>query len=290
MGGIGSRHVIRVLPLDELGGRSRPVVGVKDGDPLSWASHRRFTPSGRSALAAVLSSLALEPPDDVLITSSSGQTYISPCVTCIVFNHCRPSRVLTDRTRAIVVIHEYGYPHPQLGELCETARGRRIPLIEDCAHSFDSTVDGAPLGSFGDFAVFSLPKVFPVPAGGVLIGNKGALEGPADQSQTAASVEAAYREHAPALPEYSRRRRQNYDAVRSRFSDLPLLLEAGPGVTPFFIGLLRADALEIRQRSAAIEWGSTLRDDLLLVTTNPFVDAGALVGALDGAIARRELT
>ncbi len=276
--------MIRVLPLDELEGHPRPAVGTTERDPLSWAPHRRFTPSGRSALDTVLRSLALEPGDDVLITNSSGQTYISPCVTCIVFNHCRPSRVLTDRTRAIVVIHEYGHPHPQLGKLCETARDRGIPLIEDCAYSFDSTLDGVPLGSFGDFAVFSLSKVLPVSAGGVLVATDGDLPVASDHAET----EAAYREHVPALPEYSRRRRQNYEAVRNRFDELPLLFDAGPGVTPFFVGLLTPDAQEIRRRSSAIEWGSTLRDDLLLVTTNPFVDAGALVKALAAAFDRRE--
>ena len=161
--------MIRVLPVDEVGTTLVPSGGVSQApDPLAWAANTRFMPSGRVALDAVLRSLKLDPADDVLITNSSGQTWISACVTCVVFNHCRPSRVLTPRTRAILVIHEYGYPHPHLDELIQTARERRIPLIEDCAHSLDSSTDDAPLGSFGDFAIFSLSKVLPVPAGGIL--------------------------------------------------------------------------------------------------------------------------
>jgi hypothetical protein len=272
--------VIRVLPADVL--ERRPPPSREGGtDPLAWAESRRFTPSGRSALDTILRGLLLEPADEVLITNTSGQTYVSPCVTCIVFNHCQPSRVLTERTRAIVAIHEFGYPHPQLDELFRAARERGIPLIEDCAHSLDSTVDETPLGSFGDFAIFSLPKVLPVRSGGIVVGPAGALDdAPAD-----VEAEAAYRAHLPALLDYSRRRRANYEAVRSRFPELPLLLEAGSGVTPFYIGLLMPETPAIRARSSAVEWGSTLRDDLLLVTTNPFVEPGELVAALESAFA-----
>jgi hypothetical protein len=243
-------------------------------------------PSGRAGLDAVLDSLELAPDDEVLITNSSGQRYISPCVTCIVFNHCQPSRVLTDRTRAIVVIHEYGYPHPELIQLCAVARARGIPVIEDCVHSLDSTLNDEPLGSFGDYAIFSLSKVLPVPAGGILVGSDVLPDAASHPEPGGALAEAAYREHLPALGEYARRRRRNGDAVRRSFPDLPLLLEPGPGVTPFYVGLLTPAAPAIRRRSSAVEWGSTLQSDLLLVTTNPFVEPDALVTALNSAFGR----
>jgi hypothetical protein len=225
--------------------------------------------------------------DDVLVTNSSGQTYVSACVTCTIFNHCRPSRVLTERTRAIVVIHEYGYPHPRLAEMCAVARERGIPLIEDCAHSLDSALPAGPLGSLGDFAVFSLSKVLPVPSGGVLVA---AAPDAADAlpSGDDAGAESAYRTHLSALPEYTRRRRRNYAAVRSAFPDLDVLLDAGPDVTPWYVALLTPDAPQVRRRSEAIEWGSTVQEDLLLVTTNPFVAPGALVSALEGALGARK--
>jgi DegT/DnrJ/EryC1/StrS aminotransferase family len=279
--------MIRVLPMDAVGARVPPYSAAPAVDPLAWAAHTRFMPSGRSALDAVLRSLELDPADDVLISNSSGQTYISACVTCIVFNHCRPSRVITSRTRAIVVIHEFGYPHPRLGELIEIARARQIPLIEDCAHSLDSSVDGTPLGSFGDFAIFSLSKVLPVTAGGVLVSAAPERDLVAQAAADDADAEVAYRRHVPALPDYSHRRRRNYAAVRNRFPDLPLLLSESPGVTPFYVGLVTSDAPRIKRRSSAIEWGSTLCDDLLLVTTNPFVEPDELVVALESAFEER---
>jgi hypothetical protein len=308
--------VIRVLPLEQICaeetvgaaeplGATEPRGGAEPleapaggGDPLVWARHRRFTASGRAALDAVLGSLGLSPSDDVLITNASGQKYVSACVTSTVFNHCRPSRVLTSSTRAMIVIHEYGYPHPRLTALLGTARERGIPLIEDCAHSLDSGVAAGPLGSFGDFAIFSLPKVLPVAAGGVLVSRAGPLPGPLPGSlpepgleappgsERDAAVEAAYHAHLPALPEYTRRRRRNYEAVVDAFAGLPLLLEAGPEVTPWYVGLITPEAWDIRRRSSAIEWGSTVQEDLLLVTTNQFVAPEALIAALKDALTR----
>lgn len=273
--------MIRVMPLDELvDGKARSPSDVPSADPLAWASSRVFTPSGRAALEAILRNLDLDPADDILIANSSGQTYISSCVTCTVFNHCRPSRVLSDQTRAILVIHEYGFPHPHLDELLEVARTREIPLIEDCAHSLDSSIDGRPLGSFGDFAIFSLPKVLPVAAGGILVAaaiDAGSL------GKRSGEAEAAYTDHLAVLPEYSRRRRANFEAVRTLLPDLPLRLEAGPGITPWHVPLVTDRAGEIRARSNAVEWGSTLERDLLLVTTNPLVEPQELRAAVAGA-------
>lgn len=275
--------MIHVLPLDELAaGACAGDVRVTDDaivDPLAWATHRRFTSSGRAALDAVLAGLALAPGDEVWITNTSGQSYVSACVTCTVFNHCRPSRVPTERTRAIIAIHEYGYPHPDLPALAAEARAQGIPLIEDCAHSLDSTLDGAPLGSWGDYAIFSLSKVAPVVAGGVLVGREGLPDAGAD-----GAAAAAYAEQLPALAGYSERRRANAAAVRRRFSKLALLLEPGPGVTPWYLGLLCTDAPAVRRRSDAVQWGSTLRSDLLLVTTNPFVAPEVLVAAVESAL------
>jgi selenocysteine lyase/cysteine desulfurase len=69
-------------------------------------------------------------------------------------------------TAAVYLIHYAGFPGTvdALSELC---RERGLLLIEDCAHSLLSSLGDRPLGSFGDAAVFSLPKVVPVPNGGV---------------------------------------------------------------------------------------------------------------------------
>ncbi|MBI4169883.1 MAG: DegT/DnrJ/EryC1/StrS aminotransferase family protein [Acidobacteria bacterium] len=74
------------------------------------------------------------------------------------------------RPRALYLIHFLGWPQPvkEVKRLCQE---RGIPLIEDCALSLLSQLDGRPLGTFGDFAVFCLYKSLPVPNGGLLVQN-----------------------------------------------------------------------------------------------------------------------
>jgi perosamine synthetase len=69
-------------------------------------------------------------------------------------------------TAAVYLIHYAGFPGAveAVSELC---RERGLLLIEDCAHALLSSLGERPLGAFGDAAVFSLPKVVPVPNGGV---------------------------------------------------------------------------------------------------------------------------
>ena len=80
------------------------------------------------------------------------------------------------RTAALYVIHYAGFPAPirALRALC---RERGLALIEDCAHALLSTADGEPLGSFGDAAVFSLPKSLPTPDGGIAVLRAGWSDG-----------------------------------------------------------------------------------------------------------------
>lgn len=61
---------------------------------------------------------------------------------------------LTPRTRAVVVVHLYGYvaDMPDILALC---RERGILCIEDAAQAIGSELDGKKAGSFGDMGIFS---------------------------------------------------------------------------------------------------------------------------------------
>ncbi len=63
-------------------------------------------------------------------------------------------RLVTERTRALVVVHFAGYACDmrRLSELC---RSRGIALIEDAAHAPGATFGGRALGTIGDFGCFS---------------------------------------------------------------------------------------------------------------------------------------
>lgn len=74
---------------------------------------------------------------------------------------------LTDRTRALYVIHYAGFPQP-MDDLLAIARTRGLKVIEDCALSLLSSDGSRPLGSRGDASIFCLYKTLPVPHGGAL--------------------------------------------------------------------------------------------------------------------------
>src|SRR5690606_29545686 len=63
-------------------------------------------------------------------------------------------RVLTPRTKAIVVVHLGGWP-ADMTAIMELARSRGIAVIEDCAQAHGALHRGKPVGSFGDIGAFS---------------------------------------------------------------------------------------------------------------------------------------
>jgi len=75
----------------------------------------------------------------------------------------------------LYVIHYAGWPQP-MAELVELCRRRGMLLVEDCALSLLSEVDGHPLGSSGDWSVFCLYKTLPLPNGALLVQNGPRLE------------------------------------------------------------------------------------------------------------------
>lgn len=266
-----------------------PVVGQEaNGVVFSSAEPLLFFPNGRSAMAAILQSLGLTPNDEILVTNSFGGTYVSSCVTCTIFNTCKPSRVLTEATRAIFVIHEYGVPHPGIAPLLATARNRRIPLIEDCAHTLDSRHGGIPVGNRGDFAIYSLPKVLPMPTGGILSGPKASQATPWHDAHISTQLRNQFFDLLPRLNEYTQRRRENFTAVARAFPNFPLLFPLTEGLSPFFVGLITPLASRIRLISPEIGWGATMRSDLLLVPTNPLIAVATLVTAVQAAVAISE--
>jgi dTDP-4-amino-4,6-dideoxygalactose transaminase len=75
----------------------------------------------------------------------------------------------------LYVIHYVGWPQP-MPALVDLCRRRGMLLVEDCALSLLSEMDGRPLGTFGDWAVFCLYKTLPLPNGALLVQNTTKLE------------------------------------------------------------------------------------------------------------------
>lgn len=70
--------------------------------------------------------------------------------------------------RALLITHYFGFPQdtPALRAFCDQ---RGLVLIEDCAHAWFGRFADRPPGAFGDYAVASVRKFFPVPDGGLLV-------------------------------------------------------------------------------------------------------------------------
>src|SRR3990172_1308016 len=126
-----------------------------------------YTTSGRAAIALALRFLGVGRGDRVLVPSYNCPTMVAPVLRLgakpVFFPLTaqggpaldRLEHVGLDGVRAILVAHYFGLPQPfaAVRAFCD-AHG--IALIEDCAHMFFGTVDGSPVGSWGDLAIASL--------------------------------------------------------------------------------------------------------------------------------------
>ncbi|ALV23647.1 aminotransferase, DegT/DnrJ/EryC1/StrS family [Campylobacter iguaniorum] len=64
-------------------------------------------------------------------------------------------KCITKNTKAIIVVHLYGFIAPDIKRISDFARENNILLIEDVAQAMGTQMDGAKAGSFGDFGIFS---------------------------------------------------------------------------------------------------------------------------------------
>jgi dTDP-4-amino-4,6-dideoxygalactose transaminase len=133
----------------------------------------------RQALFFGIQGLQLGPGDEVLLPAyhhgSEVEAFTRSGLTCRFYD-LTPSlapdaegldRLLGPRTRALYLTHYLGFPQDAPGWL-GWCRERNLLLIEDVAQSWLATVDGRPLGSFGDMAIFSFYKAVGVPEGAAL--------------------------------------------------------------------------------------------------------------------------
>jgi len=77
---------------------------------------------------------------------------------------------LTNKTKAVIVPHLFGNP-ADIGAIIDLARGRNIRVIDDAAQALGATIDGQPVGSFGDAGILSFgnEKVCAGLGGGVFL-------------------------------------------------------------------------------------------------------------------------
>jgi dTDP-4-amino-4,6-dideoxygalactose transaminase len=70
-------------------------------------------------------------------------------------------RAITPATRAVVPTHLYGLPC-DMDRILGIAQRHNLRVVEDCAHALGATVDGRPVGTLGDAAIFSFQTLKPL--------------------------------------------------------------------------------------------------------------------------------
>ncbi len=70
-----------------------------------------------------------------------------------------------------MITHIGGWINPDIQEIADLCARKGVSLVEDCAHSLGSTIDGRHSGLFGDAGIYSLYATKAVPAGegGILV-------------------------------------------------------------------------------------------------------------------------
>lgn len=131
-----------------------------------YGKHLYLGVKARQLIEYALSLCNLKPEDVVTILTTSGNLYVSNCITREIEKFCKWSRVLSDKTKVIIVNHEFGYAYPNVAEL----KKYNVPIIEDCAQSFFT--DNRKIGKHGDYTIYSLPKAFPMQIGAILASKK----------------------------------------------------------------------------------------------------------------------
>ena len=187
-------------------------------------SGRRFIycESGRRAIHLALSALGLNRDDVVTIFTTTGNFYISGCVTREIEKFCRWSRNIEPHTKALLVNHEFGFPYEDLRAL----RRFNVPIIEDAAHAFASNNREQTAGRVGDFVVYSFPKFFPIQTGGLLVFDVRYATNDPLAPAAKQYVQKVLSAHIDNLTDTAKKRLENYHALTNRFQQL--------GCTPRF--------------------------------------------------------
>lgn len=218
---------------------------VEEGEKLAedylqekWQG-REYTvfPRGMYAIYALVKWFKLEgklkDDDEICIKTTSGSKYISGCVTSPIEQICKWSQEINEKTRAIFVIHEFGFTHPEIKNFRKICDERKISLIEDCAYTWENK----DAGKYGDYLIYSLSKIFPTQFGGILVGKKFEPryiwdnfacfdEGKEILSKKVLSS------HLPRLDEYNKKRIDNYNYYKHIFGEDRCFFKLEDGVAP----------------------------------------------------------
>lgn len=142
--------------------------------------------NGTAALHLAMAALDLGPGDEIIIPDLT----IVSCGLAALYVGATPvfvdvdpqtgnldpesfERAITEKTKAVMVVHLYGHP-AAMDPILEIARRHNLAIIEDAAEAHGATYKGKKAGSFGDVACFSFygNKIITTGEGGMVVSNR----------------------------------------------------------------------------------------------------------------------
>jgi len=138
----------------------------------AWAAycgttHAVGVANGTDAIELVLEALGVGPGDEVIVPTNTFVATAEAVVTVgatpvfvdvddatLLITAAHIEQALTERTRAVLVVHLYGQI-PEMGPIVELCRRHDLHIVEDAAQAHGATHDGRRAGSFGVAATFS---------------------------------------------------------------------------------------------------------------------------------------
>jgi dTDP-4-amino-4,6-dideoxygalactose transaminase len=225
---------------------------------------RRFTSSARSAMVHILASCKATDPRGILLPAYIG---LSKVEGSGVFDPVRQTgishafykvnqrlvpdlqdveeQLKTGRFQLVFLVHYFGCSQVDPDAFVSLCHAYGVKVIEDCAHTLLGGLDGRRLGTYGDYAIFSIHKSCGTSDGGFYLDHCGDLPAISHVSNFSISYttlqDFANTDHIAA----SNQRLRNYQTVSHWVSELPgldLFFEKIPvGVVPLNCPVMIAD-------------------------------------------------
>lgn len=131
--------------------------------------------NGTSALTSMFFALDLPPGSEILTPS---YTFFGAILPMRLFGYVpvfvdinprtatfdveHAKRVITPKTRAMIVMHSWGLPC-EMDQVCDFAKERGISVLEDCAHAHGASMQGKKVGCWGRMGEYSFQASKPLP-------------------------------------------------------------------------------------------------------------------------------
>ncbi len=177
-----------------------------------------ITHSGSHSIFEVLGLYNLQPNDIVTILTTSGNFYVSSCITNEIEKYCKWSREIEKDTKLIFVNNEFGYSFDQIKDL----KSLQIPIVEDCAYGFFNDYKNKEFIS--DYRIFSFSKALPMQMGGMIVANAHKkLPKEKIDSISKGYIIKSIGYHSDNFTKYKDQRIKNYRYLCNKFNELELL-------------------------------------------------------------------